>query len=517
MDEEGRGFATFHATLVTEDRVLFLPASMLKEAARISLRSAAGQELELTQIIAADHRRGVVVFASGVRKGSYLELEQDEHPLFLGRELSYLTRQGDISGWVDGPHMQLTETPVTVIPVRLSQTPRTASGMLLDPETHHILGMILDRLGSKHRFSAVDASALRDLLDGIADSQPKSIEVFYREYFLSSPPGLWVRIQRSMEAGEYASAIEHAERLLEMELGYRERLAPLLETAAGELVADHLVRDEHRDALGWLERTMGSTGENGALYRLHADVYQSLGDYGQARLSLQRAGELEPSLIGEVNRRIRELTLAEVGELERDLALDEIIWLLEAAVQTDLDYAPYHRYLGHYYLQQRAYAKAMDSLRTAQTLDESLTDALAPWIEQARIGLANPQRIEVPFQAGSGVIYVSVQINRHPSPFRVVLDTGASHTTISSRLAASLGIAVPSDAPRLWVRTANRRVAASLVTLESVDLGGAVVEQVPALVLETLDGIDGLLGLSFLRHFNVEIHQQERLITLGPK
>ncbi|MCP4040594.1 MAG: hypothetical protein GY731_01390, partial [Gammaproteobacteria bacterium] len=80
-----------------------------------------------------------------------------------------------------------------------------------------------------------------------------------------------------------------------------------------------------------------------------------------------------------------------------------------------------------------------------------------------------------------------------------------------------LGIAVPGDAPRLWVRTANRRVAASLVTLESVDLGGAVVEQVPALVLETLDGIDGLLGLSFLRHFNVEIHQQERLITLDPK
>ena len=60
-------------------------------------------------------------------------------------------------------------------------------------------------------------------------------------------------------------------------------------------------------------------------------------------------------------------------------------------------------------------------------------------------------------------------------------------------------------------------MAAPAVTLTSIDLAGATVRDMRAVVLEELSGYDGLLGLDFLARFDVDINAEAGEIVLIPR
>jgi predicted aspartyl protease len=63
--------------------------------------------------------------------------------------------------------------------------------------------------------------------------------------------------------------------------------------------------------------------------------------------------------------------------------------------------------------------------------------------------------------------------------------------------------------------TAAGFVHAPLVTLGAIDVNGAIVQRVPVVILESTAPFDGLLGMSFLDHFDVDIDRgagQMRLV-----
>ena len=186
-------------------------------------------------------------------------------------------------------------------------------------------------------------------------------------------------------------------------------------------------------------------------------------------------------------------------------------------VAIDPTYAVYRHYLGRYYLRQGDYAAAIEALREAISLDDSLASELSSLIADARVKLSLPELTEVSTHDSGGVIQVDVQVNDSPQPFRFVLDTGASQTVISRALADALGITVEPNGQHMVVQTANNTVRAPVVTLRALTVGNARVENVQALVLDTLDDTQGLLGLTYLRHFDVAIEQQNRLVKLRRK
>jgi len=199
------------------------------------------------------------------------------------------------------------------------------------------------------------------------------------------------------------------------------------------------------------------------------------------------------------------------------MAVHQIVTLLEEAVAMDPGYAVYRQYLGRYYLRRGEYAAAIDQLREAVALDESLAPELFPLIADATVKRGLPALTEVPMQAAHGVIHVDVRVNDSPQPFRFVLDTGASQTVISRSLADRLGIAIDDQGPRVVVQTANNAVSAPVVILGSLSVGDARVENVQALVLETLGDTEGLLGLTYLRHFDVAIEHRLGVVGLRRK
>ena len=94
-----------------------------------------------------------------------------------------------------------------------------------------------------------------------------------------------------------------------------------------------------------------------------------------------------------------------------------------------------------------------------------------------------------------------------------IVDTGASFTLISRQMANELGIPINEETPFIRVASVSDMILTPLVTLRSVQVGKAEVENVEALVY-TMPTYQGLLGNSFLNKFKVVIDSLHGKMTL---
>ncbi len=118
-------------------------------------------------------------------------------------------------------------------------------------------------------------------------------------------------------------------------------------------------------------------------------------------------------------------------------------------------------------------------------------------------------------QTGASII-VEVLLN-HSVRGRFVLDTGAAMVLLSRDLAEKLNINLAEEKEEMQAILADgRTVKAKQVILRNVKLGDAEVNNVLAAVLEQAEPMpeDGLLGMSFLKHFTVKLNPKEHLLVL---
>jgi clan AA aspartic protease (TIGR02281 family) len=85
----------------------------------------------------------------------------------------------------------------------------------------------------------------------------------------------------------------------------------------------------------------------------------------------------------------------------------------------------------------------------------------------------------------------------------LVIDSGASFMLIGQQTAKELGLTIDENTPFIPGTTVSGTILTPLVTLRSVKVGDAAVENVEAVVYEMPSGQDGLLGNSFLNKFRV--------------
>jgi len=120
------------------------------------------------------------------------------------------------------------------------------------------------------------------------------------------------------------------------------------------------------------------------------------------------------------------------------------------------------------------------------------------------------------FKPGSKEIVVEASINQSINQYFIV-DTGATHVTISSKTAEQLGIKITENTPARPIRTASNVMLAYEVMLDSIAIGDLRANNVTALIID-LPGTPGagLLGNNFLNHFNVEIDNEKGILKLSP-
>ena len=127
--------------------------------------------------------------------------------------------------------------------------------------------------------------------------------------------------------------------------------------------------------------------------------------------------------------------------------------------------------------------------------------------------------ITVPITKIGGSIVVQVLLNGSVDA-HLILDTGATMTVLSYDLGIELGLLSGSDVSLNTVNTAGGSVQVSMTTVNSIHVGSAKASHVAVAIHDLPDaisGVSGLLGMSFLKNFEVTLDADRGLLRLLPK
>jgi clan AA aspartic protease (TIGR02281 family) len=117
--------------------------------------------------------------------------------------------------------------------------------------------------------------------------------------------------------------------------------------------------------------------------------------------------------------------------------------------------------------------------------------------------------------SGGGNFLVEVLLNNRVKAVLMV-DTGASLLTISDKVAKRMGVRFGSDSPQIPFTTAGGVVWMPMLAVDNLQVGEANADWVEASISDQLGGLDGLLGMSFLGDFRVEMDRARSQMTLRP-
>ncbi len=128
-------------------------------------------------------------------------------------------------------------------------------------------------------------------------------------------------------------------------------------------------------------------------------------------------------------------------------------------------------------------------------------------------GMAGEGTLTIHRLKGQNVFVARVSINKQ-KPGRFIVDTGATLLTLDRAFAEASGIQTIGQ-PELLLRTVNGVTRGTFTRVEEVNLGGASVRRVEAVVIDSVaPGFDGLLGLSVLNRFSVHLEPGEETLVL---
>jgi predicted aspartyl protease len=152
-------------------------------------------------------------------------------------------------------------------------------------------------------------------------------------------------------------------------------------------------------------------------------------------------------------------------------------------------------------------------------INDKLRAAASIPAERVVLDADAPGRIVVNGATNRGTVVVPVRING-ATDSRLLVDTGSSLTLLSTKLASQLELPINVNTRRsILILAGGREVAVPRVRLASVKLATAAVENLYIGVYDVLPAspeIHGVLGMDFLRHFNVSIDHGRRRLVLTP-
>lgn len=220
-----------------------------------------------------------------------------------------------------------------------------------------------------------------------------------------------------------------------------------------------------------------------------------------------------------INDRIRAAVVAHNAALEANRDYLGVLELFQRLTQLEPDYSPFFVGLARAQLALSDYSGARQSLTLVMhdpTVGREVEELLA--MMEDRDGADHAEAgVAIPLQRIGNHFLVEGWID-NDYPIVLLIDTGASVTVIEPTTLASAGLA--QDRVRRFARfkTANGEVEAPLLTLGGLSVGEFTVNdlEVGILELSSMEGVDGLLGMNYLQHFQFFIDQSNGLLRLSP-
>lgn len=121
------------------------------------------------------------------------------------------------------------------------------------------------------------------------------------------------------------------------------------------------------------------------------------------------------------------------------------------------------------------------------------------------------------FDPRAGIILIETRISaRLDTTAQLVFDTGATYCMLPWNIVTKIGVDIDQE-KTIQTTTASTVETSPLVNIPKMTVMGQTIKNVRCIVrdLPPMSGVDGLLGLSFLKFFNIEINFEEGFIELG--
>lgn len=217
-----------------------------------------------------------------------------------------------------------------------------------------------------------------------------------------------------------------------------------------------------------------------SVYRQGVSAYRT-GDYQAALQYLHQAERMSP---GHVNT-----------QYYTAVVLDKLARSNEAA--------KYYALVSEYGTEPRITAYARKRLATLNVRfgesDTTTATYSQPIEEDANAAVA------IPLMNQRSALMLNAELNRKTTGTFIV-DTGATYTSISREMAKELGNDL-TPIGHVRITTANGQIEVPKVLIKEININGLVARDVEATIINLHKGgkFDGLLGLSFIRHFQLTI------------
>lgn len=237
-----------------------------------------------------------------------------------------------------------------------------------------------------------------------------------------------------------------------------------------------------------------------------------------------RGHAYRPSMLQRISNLIRSMVAELAPSLKRSNDRNALLALYQQLTQLEPDYAPWFMGLAGAQLSLDNKAAARRSLLLVSQ-DPDVGAQAQAMLSEITITLAKLHDTEP--QAPAAEV-VGIPLHRSGNHFivdaspargrivRLLIDTGASLTIFTPDALEQHDIRYQDTGMTRVFNTANGPVRAPIYKLESLTVGDWNVNQLEIGVLDLSgsSGIDGLLGMNFLRHFQFFIDQNEALLLL---
>jgi clan AA aspartic protease (TIGR02281 family) len=498
---------------------LAVPLEALYLASRADVISLDGQRVPLTRVLAVSSSYQLVLLAPAAATSlpSGLRHAEDGASLHLGLELELFDGARRLPATIDSSArrgafgeysyaMRLSDNVFGDIAALLNGADELI-GLALRPR----IGSDIDANGTMVAF---DLQAVSELHYRSGTSE--ALSGFADKYFRDVPEGRLLAAFNEAEDRNWSAVIAQLTPLANLGTPYGEIAAPLLEAAYREQV---LAMTEGRpedtaEALRMLEDAASLVGWSTERRLLAARILAAAGNVRAALDQTNRGwyevppGSPAAESLLQAARRILDTALA-----GGTLPSVQLIELLGEQLQLDDQHGAYHANLGRLLFEAGRYREALPSLYRARSFDPARYGAeFSAMIERAEARAYTPGLTVVPVYSQGATLFVYGSVPGTPDRFRFILDTGASITAISPRVLDRLRNVRARGS--VGLETANGRVEAPLVTITGLDVSGARVNDLDVVVLDSLSGYDGLLGLSFLDNFNMTLDRNRNELTL---
>lgn len=475
----------------------------------------------------------------------------EDGTLFVGKSVSLELPNQTLKGTIDSA-LRTAASGRPYFDIGFDRAESLKGGPLLGQGSDQPLGQGSDQLigfvtsarnpkqGWMHQsgepFSAMDASSIREFLRAPRFRTAKSARDF-SAFFATTPGGLRSTIARLAARQQWASVLDALEALAAQGVDNPNLTQQALTLAAYYHGHQLVEADNSSQAVNLMQNMRQRFGPQQPWCLVEGRAYAQLGRWGQAF-----AGALE-CLRDPMGTGPREQdTLASpfreaLRPLETRRALIDFAHAMAIQFATDEsasvqrrqtvlidalelgEHAGVYRQLGDLEYEARNYTVAQNYYRNAIRLDPSLEASLGSRLRNSSQRADRAPASEVPFEPRGGGLVVNARLNDSPQNFRLLVDTGATYSALSGGTLLRLGLddVFNRSADVVELEAAGGTLYARRFTLASMQIGNARVTQMPVVILENMEGFDGLVGLSFLRHFDVSIDQDAGTLILVPQ